>query len=134
MPTPPVIAVTGAGSFWGGRLARRLAAAGHRVLAVDHNPPSTPIEAAETVEIELLNPLLPDVLAEYGATHLLHLDFRWERQATDAGFEHNVVGTRRLLEVATRIGLRHLVFMSSTLAYGARPDNPAFIPASAIPR
>lgn len=129
-----VIAVTGVAGYWGRWLARRLVAAGHHVMGFDVHPPSPPIEGLEFLEVDLQNPLLPDVLISAGVEQILHLKFRWERQRSDAVFEHNVIGTTRLLEAANHARTAHVVLMGSTMAYGARPNNPSFISESASVR
>lgn len=134
MESPRVIAVTGAAQFWGGWLTRRLSAAGHQVLAIDIRRPETAPDGAEAIEVDLANPLLTEVFQAHGVQQVLHTDFRWERRATEAGFEHNVLGTTRLLTAATSAGVRQVVLMSHSLAYGARPDNPAFIAETTRPR
>ncbi len=134
MESPRVIAVTGAAQFWGGWLTRRLSAAGHRVLALDVRRPDSVPDGVEIIEVDLANPLLTEVFQAHGVQQVLHTDFRWERRPTEAGFEHNVLGTTRLLTAATSAGVRQVVLMSHTLAYGARPDHPAFIPETTRPR
>ena len=134
MESPRVIAVTGAAQFWGGWLMRRLSAAGHRVLAIDIRRPEAVPDEVEPIEVDLTNPLLTEVLQAHGVQQVLHTDFHWERRPTEAGFEHNVLGATRLLTAAASAGVRQVVVMSHTVAYGARPDNPAFIPETTRPR
>lgn len=127
MVSPRVIGVTGAAGYWGSRLAQRLSELGHRVIALDQRQPATPLEGVEFIEVDLRNPLLPDFFENHSIQQLLHLDFKWERRATEAGFEHNIMGATRLLGAATKAQVRQVVFMSHTMAYGARADNPAYI-------
>ena len=89
MSSPRVIAVTGASSYLGRSVAVRLVQEGHRVIAMDRQPPKYPIPDAEVVEIDLQNPLMPDILRHYGVEQLVHTDFQWERRETRAGHERN---------------------------------------------
>ncbi|MCW5849804.1 MAG: NAD-dependent epimerase/dehydratase family protein [Anaerolineae bacterium] len=134
MEAPRVIAITGAAQFWGGWLSRRLSSAGHHILAIDIRRPDALPDGVEPIEVDLSNPLLTEVFQAHGVQQVLHTDFRWERRPTEAGFEHNVVGATRLLTAATNAGVRQVVLMSHTLAYGARPDHPAFISENTRPR
>ncbi|MFN8471647.1 MAG: NAD-dependent epimerase/dehydratase family protein [Anaerolineae bacterium] len=131
MSSPRVIAVTGTSSYLGRSLAVRLVQEGHRVIAMDRQPPKYPIADAEVVEIDLQNPLMPDILRHYGVEQLVHTDFLWERRETRAGHERNVVGARNVISAAVAARVRQIVIPSSNIVYGARADNPAFLTETA---
>ena len=131
MSSPRVIAITGASSYLGRSLAVRLVQSGHRVIAMARQPPKYPIADAEVVEIDLQNPLMPDILRHYQVEQLVHTDFVWERQETRAGRERNVEGAKNVIGAGVAARVRQIVIPSSNIVYGARPDNPAFLAETA---
>jgi UDP-glucose 4-epimerase len=85
-------------------------------------PPSAPAGARFSnadLTVDELRPLVD------GADTIVHLAFA-SGQAADDEVEgsRNVTGTRRLLDAATEVGVRHVVLLSSAAVYGAWPDNP----------
>lgn len=130
MAAKDTIAVTGAAGFWGGWLAQRLAEAGRKVLAIDSRAPIVPLFNVDFAEIDLQNPLLPDLFETKRVGKVLHLDFQWDKQGNPRSHEHNVTGAQRLLEAAVAANVRQVILKSSILAYGPRSDNPAFIKES----
>ncbi|MFN8482487.1 MAG: NAD-dependent epimerase/dehydratase family protein [Anaerolineae bacterium] len=127
MSSPRVIAVTGASSYLGRSVAVRLVQEGHRVIAMDRQPPKYPIPDAEVVEIDLQNPLMPDILRHYRVEQLVHTDFQWERRETRAGHERNVIGAKNVIGAAVTAHVRQIIVPSGSIVYGARADNPAFL-------
>ncbi|MCU1375282.1 MAG: hypothetical protein JWO68_2568 [Actinomycetia bacterium] len=119
------IVLTGAAGSLGRRVAARLAAAPDvvRVLAVDlveprALPARTTFAAADLATSDL-KPLLE------GADTVVHLAFAAGPELDDDGTARaNVEGTRRLLDAAGAVGVRHVVLVSSATVYGAWPANP----------
>src|SRR5689334_6340743 len=106
-PSPPdahrVVAITGAG----GRVAGRLAA-----------DPGTVI-----VELDLASPDLKTDLE--GADTLVHLAFARDPLHDEAALARlNLDATKRLLDAAGAVGVRHVVCVSSAMVYGAWPGSP----------
>ena len=116
MAAKNTIAVTGAAGFWGGWLAQRLHEAGHHVLALDSHTPTAPLLDIEFAEIDLQNPLLADLFESHRVRKVLHLDFQWDKRNDPRIHEHNVTGTRRLLEAAVAANVRQVVLTPSELA------------------
>lgn len=71
---------------------------------------------------------LADILSQEGAQSLLHLAFlSTPTHAMEMAHELETVGTHYVLNAAAATGISRLVSLSSTMCYGARPDNPAFL-------
>jgi len=129
-PTPPVVAVTGAGSGAGAAVLAQLARSSRiaRVVGVDTAvaaPPEGGAEAATVSwhEVDVLDPRLTEVFA--GVTAVAHLAVDLTPDADRAGQRlRNTRAAQTVITAAFAAGVRRVVVVSSALAYGAYPDNP----------
>lgn len=116
------ILVTGAGGFAGGHMARRLAEAGHHVLALTRASPVEPPASADAaarfrvVTAALDRPAdLPsdiDAIVHTAATSI------WHGISVDSMIADNVIATRALINHALDIEARTFIFFSSISAFG----------------
>ena len=132
---PAAVAVTGTSRFLGAELARRLAARGVRVLALGPRPPGHSESSIEFHRLDLLDADAPGQLAELlrkeGVEALAHTAFRSEPGADLArDRELDVLGSLRVAEACANARVGRLVVASTTMVYGARPDNPNFLDES----
>ncbi len=127
------IALTGAGSFLGGRLLRRLAETkgGDRIVVLDvAAPPST--LGVRYRELDLTEPAADEKLLlafrEEGIETLAHFAFLTNPRR-DSSFAHELesIGTLSLLAAAAAASVRRVVMRSFTAVYGARGQNPNFL-------
>lgn len=120
------IGVTGAGGFVGRAVVRRLQRGGHRVV------PLVRIATGATGEVvvgDLAAPVIPASPPPLDA--LIHLaactHFRGDDAQAVAKFQAvNVEGTRAMLELARRSGVRRFVFISSVKVNGERTVGRAY--------
>ena len=139
MPAAPasgrVVAVTGACTYLGGELLRRLEEDPRyaRVLALDIRPPAlAPGGKVEFVKLDLTQPTVDGELATllrapqvdtfvHGAflSHPTHAA-EWAHELED-------VGTMHVLNACAGVEPRRFVMISTTLVYGAHPKNPNFL-------
>jgi UDP-glucose 4-epimerase len=71
---------------------------------------------------------LADILVNEGAHSLLHLAFlSTPTHHMEMAHELETIGTHYVLNAAAAAGVSRLLSISSTMCYGARPDNPAFL-------
>jgi UDP-glucose 4-epimerase len=141
--------VTGAFGFLGRRLLRRLEddPAVERVVALDVRT-GLALRAEDGVDddgaallsrhpklsahtLDLTAPgadvELAGVLRAEGVSSLFHLAFlSTPTHHLEMAHELETVGTHYVLTAAKAAGLTHVVSVSSTMCYGARPDNPAW--------
>ncbi|MEM8811409.1 MAG: NAD(P)-dependent oxidoreductase [Pseudomonadota bacterium] len=116
------VLVTGAGGFAGGHMARRLAEAGHHVLALTRR---SPVEAprdpgaagrVDVVHADLADPAsLPggyDAVVHTAATSI------WHGISVDQMITDNVTATQHLIRHALKVRARSFVFFSSLSAFG----------------
>jgi UDP-glucose 4-epimerase len=133
--TGRVVALTGACTFLGGELLRRLEEDPRytRVLALDIRPPAlAPGGKVEYVKIDLTQPTvdgeLATLLERNKVDTFVHGAFlSHPTHAADWAHELEDVGTMHVLNACAGVAPRRLVMISTTLVYGAHPKNPNFL-------
>ncbi len=131
---PACIAVTGLDTFLGQRLVERLLArpGGPRVLGIDLQRPLRFAGRIDFQRVDLTNPTadgqLARILLDQGVEVFVHLAFR-RSPTPDLEYDHELetIGSLHVLNACAAAKLRRLVVSSSTMLYGARPDNPNFL-------
>jgi UDP-glucose 4-epimerase len=121
------VVITGATGNIGSATVRELSAAGHEVVGVarrspvDHDDPSVSVS---WVEADLVRDDLERVVS--GADAVVHLAWRFQpTRQPEVTWETNAVGTRRLLDAVTAVGVPALVCVTSIAAYSpARHEDP----------
>ena len=124
----PRLFVTGGSGFIGSRLARVAIERGHDVTVVTAVNNPTERARCEALEKEGINVLIAPLEDSFAVARALvahevviHLAAaQHEAQAPESHFHQvNVEGTRRLLELAARAGVRRFVHGSTIGVYGA---------------
>jgi nucleoside-diphosphate-sugar epimerase len=113
-PTDTLTLVTGASGFVGGRLARRLLAAGRRVRAIARSPlPELAALGAETLRADIADPAAMETACR-GAGTVFHAAARVGVWGPRADFERtNIGGAQAILAACRTHGVARLVFTSS---------------------
>ncbi len=127
------LAVTGASSFLGSRLLRRLAGqrGGDALVALDVAAPPGALGVRHRA-IDLTEPAsdqqLLEALREEEVDSVLHAAF-FTSPRRDATHAHELesIGTLNLFAAAAAAGVRHVFLRSSTTVYGASGQNPSFL-------
>jgi UDP-glucose 4-epimerase len=130
-----VVAVTGACTYLGGELLRRLEEDPRtvKVLALDIRPPAlTPGGKVEFVKLDLTQPTvdgeLATLLRKHAVDTFVHGAFlSHPTHAAEWAHELEDVGTMHVLNACAGIEPRRFVMISTTLVYGAHPKNPNFL-------
>jgi UDP-glucose 4-epimerase len=124
------VLVTGADTFWGGRMIQALEADSSMdvILGLGSKMPSVPFERAEFVRADQNYSILNRIVKATQVDTILHT-FMVTNSATvsrRAMHETNVIGTMNLLAAAGAAGssVRHIVAKSSTLVYGSSSRDP----------
>jgi UDP-glucose 4-epimerase len=124
------VLVTGADTFWGGRMVQALEAdpTMEIILGMGARAPSVPFERAEFVRADQTYSILNRIVKATQVDTILHT-FMITNSATvpkRAMHEINVIGTMNLLAAAGAAGssVRHIVVKSSTLVYGSSARDP----------
>jgi UDP-glucose 4-epimerase len=129
-----VVAVTGACTFLGRELLRRLEEDPRygRVLALDIRPPSVAGSKIEFIKVDLTQPTVDADLATLLASHkvdtFVHGAFlSHPTHAAEWAHELEDVGTMHVLNACAGVEPRRFIMISTTLVYGAHPKNPNFL-------
>jgi UDP-glucose 4-epimerase len=131
-----VVAVTGACTYLGGELLRRLEedARFSRVLALVIRAPdaATRGKKIEFIKLDLTQPTVDSELATILERHkvdtFVHGAFlSHPTHAAEWAHELEDVGTMHVLNACAGVEPRRLVMISTTLVYGAHPKNPNFL-------
>ena len=120
--------ITGGSGYLGTRLIEELEAAKRTgtIVAADIVAPRRAMGKSIFLKMDVRDHRMHEVLALYRIDTLVHLAFV-VRPIHDLKRMHDIDanGTHNVLQQAYAAGVRHIVAVSSTLAYGAHPDNPA---------
>ncbi|MFE2297584.1 UDP-glucose 4-epimerase GalE [Streptomyces sp. NPDC059445] len=121
--------ITGGAGYIGAHVARAMAEAGERVVALDDLSSGIPNRLPESIPLvqgsSLDGDLLKRVLTEHRITGVVHLAARKQVGESVAQptryYQENVGGLATLLEAAAGAGVERFVFSSSAAVYG-NPD------------
>jgi nucleoside-diphosphate-sugar epimerase len=132
--------IFGGAGFFGTHLARAMISSGgySRIVSVDHNPPTDPLDGIEYVSgdvtslISIPNPPIGAEVYNFAAVHTTPGHEDWEY------FWTNEWGAINVCNFATEIGAPLMVFSSSIAAYGPTEapldESGPFVPTSAYGR
>lgn len=129
------IVVTGVSGHVGQRLLRVLDAhhSIDRVVGIDARDPMFRPAKLAFHRVDLATADLKALLD--GAAVVVHLAWQVSpAHQLDLLARVNVESTRRLLDAAASVGVRHVVLASSAMVYGAWPDNPVPLTENALVR
>lgn len=137
MSDPASVAITGLDTDWGSRLAERLLERDTppRVIGLDLHRPLRLAGRVDFHRVDLTSPTadveLAELLASEGIEVLIHLAFR-QSPTPDLEEDHELdtIGSLHVMNAAAAAKTRRVVFASSTMVYGPRPDNPNFLSES----
>lgn len=124
------VLVTGADTFWGGRMVQALETdpAMDVILGLGTREPSVPFERAEFVRADSNYSILSRLVRATQVDTILHTFLVTNSRTVPSRAMHeiNVIGTMNLLAAAGAAGspVRHIVVKSSTLVYGSAASDP----------
>ncbi|WP_432175124.1 UDP-glucose 4-epimerase GalE [Streptomyces sp. Tue6028] len=121
--------ITGGAGYIGAHVARAMAEAGERVVALDDLSAGVPSRLPEGIPLvqgsSLNGDLLKRVLTEYAVTGVVHLAARKQVGESVAQptryYQENVGGLATLLDAVAGAGVKRFLFSSSAAVYG-NPD------------
>jgi UDP-glucose 4-epimerase len=133
-PDRRVVAVTGARSFVGSEVLKRLEEDRRyvKLLAFDLRKPDFPLDKTQFYKVDLTLPTadadMAAILENEGVDTVLHAAFlSAPTHATAWAHELEDIGTMHVLSAAAQARVRKFVLASTTLVYGAHPMNPNFL-------
>jgi len=126
-----VVAITGIAGYLGFALAKLLQDDPRvaRIIGIDAKPLADTPSKVQFHRRSITEPGLEDLFVQAGVSHVAHLAFLLAPNHDPRGTrEINVGGTRNVLSAAAAAKVQHFAFGSSSVVYGAHPDNPPRIP------
>jgi UDP-glucose 4-epimerase len=121
------ILITGISGYLGSRLTEYLSRRNDigDIVGIDIKKPSGLPEGVSFYSVDIRDPSISDLLVRHAIDTVFHLAFVVKpihniKQMHDI----DVNGTKNILESTRRSGIKHVIAISSALAYGAHPDNP----------
>lgn len=131
MSQKKTVVVTGAAGAWGARVTAALQRTpGIRLVGIDARPPAQPLPGVDYWQADIRDESIADFLRDAHADTVVHLTFHERSRRKEAVFDSNVLGTMHLVGSCADAGVRKLVLRSSTMVYGARANNPMYLPES----
>jgi UDP-glucose 4-epimerase len=136
LPVKSRVLVTGGAGFIGSHLVERLLGDGHAVRVLDNfstgSRANLPFAARYVTSLEVLEGDIRDAATVARAVSGIDVIYHQAamrsvpRSVEDplGANEHNVTGTLNVLDAARRLGVRRVVYASSSSVYGDRPDLP----------
>jgi UDP-glucose 4-epimerase len=133
-PDARVVALTGACNFLGRELIRLLEEDRRvaRVIALDIRKPEIPLDKTEFHALDLTSPTadaeIVQLLAGEQVDTFVHAAFlTYPTHATEWAHELEDIGTMHVFNALAELRPARVVMISTTLVYGASPDNPNFL-------
>lgn len=124
------VLITGVSGYLGQRLVQHLSGRDGigALVGIDIVPPSRPLEKVVFRSLDIRDPGLEALLKQHNIDTVFHLAFVVS-PIHDLARMHDIDyhGTRNVLSCAAAAGVKHVIAISSTLAYGAHPDNPPLL-------
>ena len=114
------VLITGGSGFIGSHLSEALALRGWEVRVLDRRPPRHPCFAYICADL-LDRPAVLEATADVQLVIHLAASHRFFGVPRHEFFRNNVDGTSVVLEAATCLGVRNIVFYSSAAVYGQHP-------------
>jgi len=119
------VCITGASGYIGRKMAACLAEKDEvkQIVGIDIQPPVSKIAKFTFIRHDVREPV-DDILREYAIDTLIHTAFILPPLHDKRLMEGiNVGGTRNILKACKRAGVAHVLYTSSSTAYGFHPDN-----------
>src|SRR5579859_3994933 len=133
-PASPSIVMTGAASFLGSKLLKRLEEdrSVEHVVAVDLYKPAFPLKKARFYKLDLTQPTadadLAQILTNERCDTFLHLALLTNpSHSSSYAHELEAIGTMYVVSACEEARVRKAVLGSTTMVYGATPQNPNYL-------
>ena len=120
--------ITGVSGYLGSRLTEKLKQRKDigKIVGIDIHPPAGELDPhISFYQKDIRDPEIGELFAQHNIDTVFHLAFV-VKPIHNLKKMHDIDsnGTENVLEQSDAAGVKHLIAISSTLAYGAHPDNP----------
>ncbi len=124
--TGSVVVVTGAAGNLGRLLVQTLHRE-HTVVAVDRRPVRGLPKDVQHLQTDVRRRAIEDVFRTHNVRAIAHLGLAHNPRGDDTQYRYNVLGTQRMLDLATKYRVETMIVLSSANIYGPDPDNSHFL-------
>lgn len=123
--TQPRALITGIAGGLAQMVGRELNERGFEIVGIDYRTPPTDIGfPAITYQANYNKTRIEDIFRRHPPTHVLHLGRVGNlKDKMNKRFDLNVIGSRKVMDLAIRYGTGRLVVLSTFHIYGAHPAN-----------
>ncbi|MEW5736311.1 MAG: NAD-dependent epimerase/dehydratase family protein [Thermodesulfobacteriota bacterium] len=123
------VLITGVSHPWGRNLVPLLEEDPEfdQIIGMDFRKPETPFKRVEFFQVDLHNPLIPELLQVAEVDTVCHLMFLDTYASNEEYFDQNVMGTMDLLAACAAGGIERVIIKSDTKVYGAESLNPNYL-------
>lgn len=121
------ILITGSSGYLGRRLTEALRQSDNtgEIVGIDIQPPASPPEGGMFYQKDIRDPQIGEIFSRHRIDTVFHLAFVVKPiHNNQLMHDIDVNGSQNILDNAAAAGVSHVLVTSSTLAYGAHPDNP----------
>jgi UDP-glucose 4-epimerase len=126
-PKKRTVLVTGAGGALASRVLQRLHGR-YELIAVDFRRKVATEPGTASYLVELHKRGFEDVFAAHRIDAVIHIGRMFTHEMNrDQRYNTNVLGTKRLLDLSRKYGVRQVMIHSTYFVYGATPYNPALL-------
>lgn len=123
------VAITGAAGYIGRQVIQQLEKEQcEAIIGISRRTWNHPFSTLDYHSLDVRSPALSDLLAKKDVDAVIHLAFVVTPLHDEQEMHSiNIDGTRNLLEAAARAEVDKVIVTSSTMVYGAWPDNPTYL-------
>jgi UDP-glucose 4-epimerase len=122
------IIITGISGYLGSELTKTLSQ--YEIIGVDIKEPEKIQENVIFIKKSILDDDLSIIFKKYNPEVCIHLAWNVNpvhKKNLSQAFDLDYNGTKNILRLCRDFEVKHIIFVSSTLAYGALKDNPSYL-------
>ncbi|HDN50858.1 MAG TPA: SDR family oxidoreductase [Thermoplasmatales archaeon] len=124
------VAITGAAGYIGRKVVERLDEndACEKILGISRREFTHRFKKLDYHPMDVRSPRLKELFREYGIDAVIHLAFVVNPIHNEQEMHSiDIEGTKNVLDAAAYAGVKRIIVTSSTMVYGAWPDNPPLL-------
>lgn len=130
IPGKMKVAITGAAGYIGRKVVERLDASNacEKILGISRREFTHHFKKLEYHRMDVRDPELKELFRKHAIDAVIHLAFVVNPIHNEQEMHNiDIEGTKNVLDAAVYAGVKRVIITSSTMAYGAWPDNPPLL-------
>ena len=124
------VAITGAAGYFGRKIIERLEKNEEceKIVGISRRQFNHSFKKLDYYQMDVRNAQLKNLFKKYDVDAIIHLAFVLNSIHDEKEMHNiNVNGAKNVLEAAKYVGAKKIIMTSSTMVYGAWPDNPEYL-------